>query len=55
MTGFIELRDEELCDVNGGVIPILVVAGAVAAVGGVFYLGCQCGEYIGKAVYYATH
>jgi hypothetical protein len=36
-------------------LPILAVAGAVAAVGGVVYLGIQIGEYVGKAIYYATH
>jgi lactobin A/cerein 7B family class IIb bacteriocin len=47
--------EDELQEINGGVLPILAVAGAVAAVGGVVYLGIQIGEYVGKAIYYATH
>ncbi len=47
--------EQELQEINWGALPILAVAGAVAAVGGVVYLGIQIGEYVGKAIYYATH
>lgn len=47
--------ENELQGINGGVLPIVAVAGAVATVGGVVYVGIQIGEYIGKAIYYAKH
>ncbi|MDI6605131.1 MAG: class IIb bacteriocin, lactobin A/cerein 7B family [Thermoanaerobacteraceae bacterium] len=49
------ISEQELQEINGGVLPILAVAGAVAAVAGVVYIGIQIGEYVGKATYYATH
>lgn len=55
-TGLQEIKlEDELQEIKGGALPIVAVAGAVAAVGGVVYLGIQIGEYIGKAIYYAKH
>lgn len=55
-TGLQEIKlEDELQEIKGGALPIVAVAGAVAAVGGVVYLGIQIGEHIGKAIYYAKH
>lgn len=49
------VTEEDMVNINGGALPILVAAGAVTAVGVVFYTAIQIGEYIGKAIYYFSH
>jgi|GEM_PF-911764 len=49
LNGFDELSLDEMELADRG--SIVAIAAAVAAVGGVLYLGYQCGEAIGKFVY----
>ncbi|SFR80982.1 class IIb bacteriocin, lactobin A/cerein 7B family [Anaeromicropila populeti] len=54
MNDFVEMKNDEMMDTNGGVSVFFIAAGIIAVAAGVNTC-YDLGKNLGEAIYYATH